>query len=118
MEYKQVIAVRTELKMSRGKTCAQVAHASLGSAEKARESKREWYEAWRKEGQKKVIVDGGSKNEIFKLLESAKALGLPYFLVEDAGLTELEPGTITALGIGPAPNEIVDKVTGHLHLLG
>jgi PTH2 family peptidyl-tRNA hydrolase len=117
MDHKQVIVVRTNLRMSKGKTCAQVAHASLGSAERARKESRDWYESWRKEGQKKVVVEGKDGEELLQLLETARANNLPYYLVEDAGLTELEPGTTTALGIGPAPNELMDKVTGHLKLL-
>ncbi len=118
MEHKQVIVVRSDMKMSRGKTCAQVAHASLGSAEVAQEKHKDWYREWKKEGQKKVVVKAGDENELRELHEAAKALGLPCFLVQDAGLTELEPGTTTALGVGPAPNELVDKVTGQLKLLG
>jgi PTH2 family peptidyl-tRNA hydrolase len=117
MEYKQVIAVRLDLKMSRGKTCSQVAHASLGSAEIAMERKQEWYKAWKREGQKKVVVEVKGEKELFQLLESSRGLDLPCYLVEDAGLTELEPGTTTSIGIGPAPNDLIDKVTGHLRLL-
>lgn len=117
MEYKQVIIVRTDLKMSVGKTCAQVAHASLGSALKAMKNEKKWYEAWTKEGQKKVVVKAKGEEEIFELYEMAKASNLPCYLVNDAGLTELEPGTTTTLGIGPGPNEKVDKITGELKLL-
>lgn len=117
MEYKQVIIVRTDLKMSVGKTCAQVAHASLGSALKAMKNEKKWYEAWTKEGQKKVVVKVKGEEEIFELYEMAKASNLPCYLVNDAGLTELEPGTTTTLGIGPGPNEKVDKITGELKLL-
>ena len=118
MEYKQVIVVRGDLNMGRGKTCAQVAHASLSSAEKAMNSEKEWYEAWKREGQKKVVVKVQSERDLFELYEMAKGQGLPCYIVNDAGLTELPPGTTTALGIGPAPNELVDKLTGDLKLLG
>lgn len=118
MEYKQVIVVRTDLGMSRGKTAAQVAHASLGSAEKAQEYAEEWYDAWRREGQKKVVVKAKDERELYELYELSKGAGLPCYIVNDAGLTELPPGTTTTLGIGPAPDEKMDKVTGHLKLLG
>lgn len=117
MKYKQVIVVRTDLKMSVGKTCAQVAHASLGSALVAMKNEKRWYEAWDREGQKKVVVKVKDEDEILELYQMAKSSGLSCYLVNDAGLTELEPGTTTTLGIGPAPNEVIDKVTGDLKLL-
>ncbi|MFQ5800403.1 MAG: peptidyl-tRNA hydrolase Pth2 [Candidatus Hydrothermarchaeales archaeon] len=117
MEYKQVIAVRTDLKMSPGKMAAQVAHASLSAAEIARQRWGEWYTAWKDEGQKKAVLKVGDEKEILELFRQARESNLPYYLVNDAGLTELPPGTITTLGIGPAPNEGIDKITGHLKLL-
>jgi len=117
MDYKQVMVVRRDLGMSAGKTCAQVAHASLNSAEKGERYNKKWHEAWLREGQKKVVVQCGDERELFELYETAKGIELPCFLVKDAGLTQLEPGTATALGIGPAPEEMVDKVTGELKLL-
>lgn len=116
-EYKQVIVVRADLSMSKGKTAAQVAHASIGSAEKAREHAEDWFNAWWREGQKKVVVKVEDERELYELYEQAKATGLPCYVVNDAGLTELPRGTTTTLGIGPAPNEKMDKVTGHLKLL-
>lgn len=117
MNYKQVILVRGDLEMSRGKTCAQVAHASLGSAENASKSKPDWYKSWKAEGQKKVVVKVASEWEMKEFFAAAKELTIPCYLVEDAGLTELEPGTVTALSIGPAPNGMVDGITGKLKLL-
>ena len=118
MEYKQVIVVRSDLKMGKGKTCAQVAHASLSSAEAAMRYEKDWYEAWKNEGQKKVVVKIQNERGLFELYEVAKGQGIPCYIINDAGLTELPPGTTTALGIGPGPNELVDKVTGELKLLG
>ncbi|TDA35373.1 peptidyl-tRNA hydrolase [Candidatus Nezhaarchaeota archaeon WYZ-LMO8] len=117
MELKQVIVVRRDLKMSRGKTCAQVAHASVSSLEEARKLKPEWVEIWFQQCQKKVVLGVQSVEELRNLEREVKKLGIPCYLVCDAGLTELEPGTITALGIGPAPSSLIDKVTGHLKLL-
>lgn len=118
MDYKQVIGVRTDLKMSKGKACAQVAHASLGAAEKAMDYEADWYKEWKREGQKKVVVKVVGQRELYELYEQAKGLKLPCFIVNDAGLTELPPGTTTTLAVGPGPEAKVDKVTGELKLLG
>jgi PTH2 family peptidyl-tRNA hydrolase len=116
-DLKQVIVVRRDLKMSKGKTCAQVAHASVSSLEEARKSRPEWVEEWFRQCQKKVVLGVQSLDELLALERKARELKLPCYLVSDAGLTELKPGTITALGIGPAPSDLIDKVTGHLKLL-
>lgn len=116
-KYKQVIVVRHDLKMSSGKLAAQVAHGAVGSADKARHAHRNWFFAWLTEGQKKVVVKVESEHELRELQKKATREGLSNLLVQDAGLTELSSGTTTALGIGPAPNEIMDKVTRGLPLL-
>jgi len=117
MGYKQVIIVRADLKMGRGKTSAQVAHASLSSAEAAMKYEKGWYEDWKREGQKKVVVKVKSERELFELYELAKGQRLPCYIVNDAGLTQLAPGTTTTVSIGPAPDELVDKITRDLKLL-
>lgn len=116
--YKQVIVVREDLDMSPGKLAVQVAHASLSASENARNKRDGWYENWREEKQKKVVVGVPSEEDLEDLKERAEDLNLPNDLITDAGLTELSPGTSTALGVGPAPNDEVDKVTGDLSLLG
>lgn len=115
--YKQAIVIRVDLKMSRGKIASQAAHASVSAAERCRRMKPEWLSAWIEEGQKKVVLRVENEEELRKLLREAEKLELPAALIEDAGLTEIPPGTVTALGIGPAPSEIIDKVTGKLKLL-
>ncbi|RMF90981.1 MAG: peptidyl-tRNA hydrolase [Methanobacteriota archaeon] len=117
MNYKQIIVVRTDLKMSPGKMAAQVAHASLSAAEEAAARWQDWYRAWKAEGQKKVVVKAASEDEIIELYNRARAGDVPCYIVNDAGLTELPPGTTTTLGIGPGPNEVIDRFTGHLKLL-
>ena len=116
-EYKQVLVIRTDLKMSRGKMAVQTAHAAVSSAEEARKHSPTSWRKWLWEGQKKVAVKVPSENELVVLREKAERAGIPTYLVRDRGLTELPPGTITALGIGPASTKTVDKITGDLQLL-
>jgi len=116
-EYKQVIAVRTDLDMSKGKIAVQVAHGAVSSAEQTRVLKQDVWKAWFREGQKKVAVKVGSEEELLELRRNAIGHSLPNALIRDAGMTELPPGTITVLGIGPAKAELIDEVTGELKLL-
>jgi len=117
LDFKQVIVVRGDLKMSKGKLAAQVAHAAVMAAEQARSSRSEWWASWINSLQKKVVVKVSSLEELLKVEEEARRLGLPTALVVDAGLTELPPDTPTAVGIGPAPSDLIDSVTGKLKLL-
>ena len=115
-KFKQVIILRADLKMSPGKAAAQASHAAVSAAEKARRNNPRWWKEWFESGQRKVVLKTSSKDELLNLEKKAKDLGLPTALISDMGLTELEPGTITALGIGPAPSNLIDKVTGSLPL--
>jgi PTH2 family peptidyl-tRNA hydrolase len=115
--YKQVIAMRSDLKMGKGKIAAQSGHAAVSAAEEARKHFQKWWKQWLDEGQCKIAVRVKSEEELLKLEEEAKEVGLPYALIADRGLTQLEPGTITCLAIGPAPLREVDKITGKLALL-
>ena len=116
-KYKQVIVVRADLKMGPGKLAVQVAHGSVAATEHARKERRGWLEAWLAEGQKKAVVKVSSEEELHELQNKARELGVPAELVQDKGLTELPPGTTTVLAVGPAPFELVDKITGRLPLL-
>jgi PTH2 family peptidyl-tRNA hydrolase len=115
--YKQVIVFRSDLKLSKGKIAAQAGHGAVSAAEEARKHNREWWKAWIDEGQCKIAVKVKSEKELLALEKQAKDSALPCALIIDRGLTEVPPGTITCLGIGPAPSEIIDKLTGKLPLL-
>ena len=115
--YKQVIVMRNDLKMSRGKTAAQAGHAAVSAAEEARKRYSDWWKAWIAEGQCKIAVKAESEEELLELERKAKRSKLPTALIVDRGLTELPPDTVTCLGIGPAPSVQVDAITGKLPLL-
>ncbi|MBS7651852.1 peptidyl-tRNA hydrolase Pth2 [Candidatus Bathyarchaeota archaeon] len=116
-QYKQCIVLRMDLGMSIGKLVSQACHASLEASEQARREKRRIWKAWMEEGSKKVILKVDSLEELEELAERAQELGIPNTLIVDRGLTEIPPGTTTALGVGPDRSEKVDLVTGRLKLL-
>jgi peptidyl-tRNA hydrolase, PTH2 family len=117
LEVKQVIAVRKDIAMGRGKLAAQVAHAAVLAAEKARSQRHDWFNIWFRTGQAKVVVKAENLEELIDLENHARTIGLPAVSVQDSGLTQIPPGTITCIGIGPGPVELIDKVTRHLKLL-
>ncbi len=115
--YKQIIVVRMDIKMSKGKIAAQAGHAAVSASEYARKNRPEWWTPWIREGQCKIALKVKSEQELLELERKARNSGLPAALIIDRGLTELPPETITCLGIGPAPSDKVDTITGKLNLL-
>jgi PTH2 family peptidyl-tRNA hydrolase len=116
-EFKQVIIFRSDLKLGKGKLAAQAGHAAVSAAEEARKRWRTWWEAWLFEGQRKIAVKVKDEKELRDIEAKAKGFGLPNALIIDRGLTQVPEGTLTCLGIGPGPADLVDKLTGRLKLL-
>lgn len=115
-EPKVVAVVRLDLDISRGKTAVQVAHAAVMCALESRTRAKPWFDRWINAGQRKVVLKAPDLKALRELHARALQGGLVAVLVQDAGLTEVEPGTVTCLGIGPAPDEVLDKITGQLPL--
>ena len=113
---KQVIVVRNDLKMGKGKLAAQVGHACVLGAESVRKSNPEWFQDWWN-GQEKVVVKVNSLKELEEVKEGAIDLDIPWSEVTDAGRTQIAPGTTTCISLGPAPEDLIDKITGDLKLL-
>ena len=67
------------------------------------------------EGQKKVVLKA-DENEILEIRKKARSKKMCTSFIRDAGMTELPPGTLTALAIGPAEEEKIDVLTAHLSL--
>jgi PTH2 family peptidyl-tRNA hydrolase len=117
MEYKLVVVIRDDLRMTPGKLAVQVAHAAVSCAIEAKAKRADWFVRWYREGQRKVVLRAKDLDELRVLEAKAARAGLPRALITDAGLTELPPETTTCLGVGPAPAGSIDPVTGSLPLL-
>lgn len=113
-EYKQVILVRQDLKLTKGKMSAQVSHASVEALLK---SHKDDVIKWREQGMKKAVLKIADEKELLEYKRKAEDAGLVTALITDAGHTQLKPGTITCLGIGPDKAEKIDKITGQLKLI-
>ena len=112
--YKMVI-VTNDLDLSPGKLAAQVAHAAVDCAIQLSKKNPSLLKQWLDEGQKKVVLKA-SETDILQLKAKAGSMKLCTALIHDAGRTELPPGTLTALDIGPAEDSKIDKITGQLPL--
>ncbi|MCI4362697.1 MAG: aminoacyl-tRNA hydrolase [Thermoplasmata archaeon] len=116
-DVKMVLVLRGELRLTPGKAAVQAAHAAVLLAEEAERRKLPWLEPWRAGGAKKIALVVPSLEELEQLRRKAVARGIPFVIVEDAGLTEVPAGTRTCLGLGPAPGAELDAITGDLDLL-
>lgn len=116
-ERKMVVVVRGELRLTPGKAAVQVAHAAVMLVERAKERDPDGLTAWLRQGQKKIALVVPSLDDLVELDRRARARGIATAWVEDAGLTEVPPGTRTCLGLGPARSAELDPVTGGLALL-
>ncbi|KAM7343600.1 peptidyl-tRNA hydrolase 2, mitochondrial [Cochliomyia hominivorax] len=119
---KLALIVRADLKMSKGKTAAQCAHAAVLCVQEAycsdKKEAQQLLESWLIKGQPKIVlkVDGGY-DDLIKLQKEAQKFGVISALVQDAGRTQLAAGTATVLGLGPDTVNRIDKLVGHLKLL-
>ncbi|CAG9980559.1 unnamed protein product [Clonostachys byssicola] len=121
-ECKLVLVVRTDLGMTKGKIAAQCSHATLACYKNlvgapADSPKRKALARWERYGQTKIAVQIKSQDDLLELRRTARNMGVTAEVIQDAGRTQIEAGSMTVLGVGPAPRSVVDKITGHLKLL-
>ncbi|KAE9609137.1 hypothetical protein Lal_00020506 [Lupinus albus] len=116
-ELKMVLVVRQDLKMKSGKIASQCAHAATGMYAELMQSGRSLLRRWEQCGQAKIVVTCRNQQEMNIVKEAADTIGLPTFVVADAGRTQVLAGSKTVLAVGPGPKSIVDSVTGKLPLL-
>lgn len=111
---KQVIVINGSLGMSPGKLAAQACHAAIGAFERATPKA---IATWQEFGVTKIVLGCECEDDLLALKAKAVEYHLPNFLVVDAGRTEIKAGSVTALGIGPADDHLINKITGALRLL-
>ena len=116
-EYKMVIVVRADLGMSKGKTAAQAAHAAVNCALATKKYDPDALEKWIYSAYPKIVLKAKDEKELFEIKSFADAAGLLNTVITDAGRTEIAPGTVTCMGIGPDAASKIDKVTGDLSML-
>lgn len=114
---KMVFIVRADLKLSKGKTGSQCAHAAIMCYQRTLDEKPDLCREWLIQGQPKIVLKINNVEEIRELETSAVKQGLITAVVRDAGRTEIPVGTITVMGIGPDTVEKIDLLCKHLKLL-
>lgn len=115
-EFKMILVVRNDLKMGKGKVAAQCSHAAVSAYKQVQVRNPNLLKQWEYCGQPKVVVKAPDEDTLIDLLGHAKEVGLPISLIQDAGRTQIAPGSRTVLGIGPGPADLIDRVTGDLKL--
>jgi peptidyl-tRNA hydrolase, PTH2 family len=126
VEHKQVIVLRKDLNMRKGKMVAQGAHASMRALLQLGHVEQGNFvipldariEPWLLGRFKKICVSVNSEAELLAVHEAARAAGLVSALIQDAGLTEFgNVPTYTSVAVGPDREDRVDAITGGLPLL-
>ncbi len=116
-EITMVLVTRADLKLSKGKLAAQAGHAVMECTLRAKKESPRTLDRYRREGARKIVCKVPDEDSLRKTLGHAKKAGLISCLVKDAGHTEIPPGTVTVVGIGPGPRSDIDKITGRLSLV-
>lgn len=112
-----VLVVRNDLNMTKGKIMSQCCHAAVGAFEEIQKTDPHSMQKWQYSGQAKVAVKSNSLDDVIQIVETAEKLGIVTFKVIDYDTNQVDAGYVTCLGVGPAPKDVLDPITGHLKLL-
>ena len=128
---KQFIIIRKDLNMRKGKIAAQAAHASMkvffdmmkeniknndNSMEMTLKVTNPFMKDWIMGNFTKIGLSVNSEDELLAIYNQAKEAGLPCSLILDAGLTEFDGPTYTAVAIGPDELSKITPITSKLSL--
>lgn len=110
---KCVIVVRTDLKMTKGKVISQSGHAIVQMMEMGNKKKiKEWID----EGEAIITVKAKNEKTFDFICQQAKKYNVFYYVVEDAGCTQVTYGSRTVCLLGPDTSEKMNKISGQLKL--
>lgn len=123
----EVLVIRMDLKMQKGKVAAQCSHATLAAYQRSQtqsDLSREWLDTWEQNGQTKITLKCDDENQMYidffnfrlQMQKEARKQGLVAQSIIDAGRTQIAAGSRTVLAIGPGPESIINGVTGDLKL--
>lgn len=115
--YKMILCVNTELSMGKGKIAAQCCHAAVGCYKRASKQCPQGVRAWEMSGCAKIALKCPTQDELELIAAKAMERDVPIYLVEDAGRTQIAAGSLTVLGLGPAPTYVFEELTSHLKLM-
>ncbi|MBN1159977.1 MAG: peptidyl-tRNA hydrolase [Candidatus Diapherotrites archaeon] len=114
--YKQVVLIRNDLNMGKGKIAAQAGHAFVEAYKKTKMKNPDAVDIWEKTGGEKVVLKVSSESELIKYYDRLKRK-FPTVLITDAGHTQIKSGTKTCIGVGPVKESEIDPITSELKLL-
>jgi PTH2 family peptidyl-tRNA hydrolase len=112
-----LFVVNMELGMGKGKIAAQVGHAAVACYKRASKQCPRAVAAWEQTGCAKIAVKCPTADELEVLAVAAMERDIPFYLVMDAGRTQIAAGSRTVLGLGPAPVSVFEGLTSHLKLM-
>lgn len=114
--FKMMLVVNTELNMGKGKIAAQCCHAAVGCYKRATKLCPAALSAWERTGCAKIALKCPTTEELEIIAAKALSKDIPFYLVEDAGRTQIAAGSRTVVSLfGPA--SIFEGVTDHLKLM-
>ena len=116
-ELTMVLVTRKDLKLSNGKLAAQCSHEAVECALKSKRVRPNELGAWLENRARKNLVSAPNFDALKPLFGECQAAGLVSYMVRDAGHTEIPPGTVTVVGIGPGPRDEIDDLTGSFSLV-
>jgi PTH2 family peptidyl-tRNA hydrolase len=120
-EVTQYIIVRSDLGMKKGKMAAQVAHAAVLSVRKVEYNgdvlDRTWLQEWEDGAYAKIVLRADTFEQFKAIVAAFESEELLHSIVTDAGRTQIEAGSMTAVGLQPMPRNMAKPVVGHLSLL-
>ena len=115
--YKMVLCVNQELTMGKGKIAAQCCHAAVACYKRASKQCPRAVKVWEISGCAKIALKCPTQDELEVIAAKAMERDIPFYLVADAGRTQIAAGSRTVLGLGPAPAYVFEDVTSHLKLM-